>query len=113
MNWGGTDELRELMLIKQCLQQTAYGQYSALRVDKSTAAGSGGPVTTYIGNAPPGSDPAAAVWQISKIIDTDLGGGSETTVRSWAQTDANTTDGLLFNKVWSNRSSYVYKYDTF
>jgi len=59
------------------------------KIDDTTTSG-----TTYIGKAVPGSSESAAVWQITKITDTEI---------LFAKGDD------LFDKQWSQRTTYTYK----
>ena len=53
---------------------------------------------TYIGEANPGSDPAAAVWRISVLNET----GTPDSNLKWADGTAE------FTKIWNNRVGYTY-----
>lgn len=75
---------------------------------------SGSTVTTYIGTANMAqgvslSDAkAAAIWQIEKRIDSNVGSSPETS-DDYYPVDADGNMVYTQNLIWNNRASYTYK----
>jgi hypothetical protein len=67
-------------------------QQFALRIDDQSVAG-----VAFIGKAPLGSLPSAAVWQIKKIDET-----GSVLIINWADGDSN------FDNIWNDRVSLTY-----
>jgi hypothetical protein len=108
---GMTDMEKILLNILNCLKEQCYNDSAALRIDSVTS-GSPQVKESYIGYAPAGTDPAATGWIIQKVIVDNVGGANEQTVRSWAESSAGATDYLVANKIWNNRATYTYAFDT-